>query len=403
MTGASRHLLGIALLAIALALPAAQQDARKVQQDIARAQKDRQAVIDSLERVQKQVARDAQNLDKQQRALRDAEKSVASASADLRDLKQQRAARAAARQTLLDERKAKETERTEHRQELANQLRGAYYMGRNEPLQLLLNQRNSAQMSRMLTYYGYFGRLRATQIEQLNQDVDKIKELTANIESEDAELARLEQQQKNQVSKLEGARKERGQVLASLEKDAKARGAQQAQLQKQKQALDRQLDDLLERLQRATQSTPYDPRAPFAKALGKLSWPVAGSIDVDFGETPVGSTRSSGIEIDARQGAEVRAVYEGEVKFSDYLSGRGYLVILDHGNGFMSMYAHNEQLFRQVGDRVQTGDLIATVGDSGGRKAPGLYFEIRSGVKPGNSGRPVNPHDWFSSKAPPTR
>ena len=389
-------------MATALALPAAQQGAKQAQQEIERKQKEREAVIESLQRVQKDVARVSQNLDKQQRALRDAEKSVASASAGLRELRQQRAERAAARQKLLEERTAKEAERAQHQQELGNQLRGAYYMGRNEPLQLLLNQGSSAQMSRMLTYYGYFGRLRASQIDQLNQDVAKIEELSHNIEAEDAELAHLEQLQKEQVSRLEGARKERGQVLASLEKDARSRGAQQAQLQKQKQSLDRQLDDLIEQLARATQSTPYDPHAPFAKVRGKLSWPVAGRIDVDFGEL-VDSLRSNGIEIEARRGAEVHAVHEGEVKFSDYLSGRGLVVILDHGNGFMSFYAHNEQLFRQAGDRVQAGDLIATVGDSGGRKNPGLYFEIRSGVKTGSSGKPVNPHDWFSSKVPPTR
>jgi septal ring factor EnvC (AmiA/AmiB activator) len=403
MTGAWRHLSGIALLAIALALPAAQQGATQTQQEIARKQKEREAVVESLQRVQKQVARDAQNLNKQQRALRDAEKSVASASAGLRGLRQQRAERAAARQKLLEERKAKEADRSKHQKELGNQLRGAYYMGHNEALQLLLNQGSSAQMSRMLTYYGYFGRLRATQIDQLNQDVAKIEELTASIEAEDAELARLEQQQKEQVSKLEGARKERGQVLASLEKDAKSRGAQQAGLQKQKQALDRQLDDLVERLARATQSTPYDPHAPFAKALGKLAWPVAGRIGVDFGEPDVGSLRSRGIDIDAPLGAEVHAVHEGEVMFSDYRPDLGFMIILNHGNGFISMYAHNDQLFRQVGDKVQAGDLIATVGDSGGRKSPGLYFEVRSGWKSGSPGKSVNPHDWFRTKVPPTR
>ncbi len=403
MTIASRHLLGLALLAIALALPAAQKERQQLEQDIRKNERQTKAVTESLERVQKQVARNAENLDKQQRELRAAEKSVASARAGLRDLQQQRSERAAARQELLSQRSAKEAERKRHQEALANQLRGAYFMGRNEPLQLLLNQDSTAQMSRMLTYYGYLGRQRAEQIYQLGQDVDQIKELTARIEAEDAELVLLEQRQKKQLSELDSAVAQRGKVLASLEKEARDAGAQQAQLQKQKQALEKQMDDLLKQLARATEATPYDPRAPFAKVRGQLSWPVAGRITVDFGIRIGADHRSDGIEIDARQGSEVRAVHEGRVLFADYLDQRGLLVVLDHGNGFVSVYAHNEQLFRQRGDLVKAGDLIATVGDSGGRKAPGLYFEIRSGFQGQSAGKPVNPHEWFRTREPPAR
>jgi septal ring factor EnvC (AmiA/AmiB activator) len=403
MTGASRHFLGLVLLAIALALPAAQKDRQQLEQDMRKAEQQQKEVVARLERVQKQVARDEANLSKQQRQLRAAEKSVASARAALRELQQQRAERAAARQKLLDERTAKEAERKRHQQQLADQLRGAYFMGRNEPLQLLLNQRNSAQMSRMLTYYGYFGRLRATQIDQLNQDVARIEELTADIEAEDAELARLEQRQKEALGELDSARQKRGKALASLEKEARSHSAQQAKLEKERKALARRMDDLVEQLARATESAPYDPHAPFARVRGRLSWPVAGRIGVDYGAPLGGDQRSVGVEIEARQGAEVHAVHEGLVEYADYFPGRGLLVILNHGNGFITLYAHNEQLFRQKGDRVQAGDLIATVGDSGGRKTPGLYFEIRSGVKPQSAGKPVNPHDWFSSKVPPAR
>lgn len=405
MTVAPRHVLGIALLTIALALPAAQQDRQRIDQNISRTEQQSKEVIERLERVRKQVERDEANLSRQQRDLRAAEKSVASAHAELLRLQEQRAERAAARKALQDERTAREADRKRHQQQLADQLRGAYFMGRNEPLQLLLNQRSTAQISRMMTYYGYFGRLRAQQIDQLNEDVARIEELTAGIEAEDAELAALEQRQKAQVGELDSARQQRGKVLASLEKDARSRGAEKAQLEKQQKELNARLEDLLKQLARATESAPYDPSAPFAQQKNRLNWPVAGRIGVDYGApNPLaGNLRSTGIDIAARQGAEVRAVHEGQVIKADYLSALGNLLIIDHGNGYVSLYANNEQLYRKELDRVKAGDLIATVGDSGGRKSPGLYFEIRSGYRPGSAGKPVNPHDWFRTSAPPAR
>jgi septal ring factor EnvC (AmiA/AmiB activator) len=242
-----------------------------------------------------------------------------------------------------------------------------------------------------LTYYGYFGRLRAGQIDQLNENIAKIDELGAEIDAEDAELARLEEEQKDRVSELESARKQRGRVLASLEKESQGRTAQLARLRKEQQ----QLEQLLRELARASEAAPYDPDSPFARLQGKLAWPVAGRIAVDFGETAAGGLRSNGIEIDAEPGASVRAVHEGRVVYADWLPGRGLLLILDHGNGYLSLYGHNEQLFQQVGARVKAGDTIATAGDTGGRKRPGLYFEIR------RAGKPVDPRAWFRSRVPP--
>jgi septal ring factor EnvC (AmiA/AmiB activator) len=403
MTTGARQFLGIALLAMALALPAAQKDRAQVEKERAQVQKDQKAVAKRLEQVRKQVARDATNLSKQERELRDAEVTVGRERSALRELNQQRAERAADRQELLEERSAKEAARARHQDELANQLRGAYFMGRSEPLQLLLNQRSTAQMSRMLTYYGYFGRLRAQQIEQLNQDVTRIEELTAKIEAEDTELAILERRQQAQVGKLDKALAERGKALALLEKEAKGRGQEQAQLEKQQRELKKRLEDLLEQLVRATESAPYDPNVPFARQKNRLAWPVAGTISTDFGERIAAEHRSDGIEIEARQGSEVRAIHEGRVEVAQYSSGRGYLVVLNHGDGFISVYGHNDELFRQPGDRVKAGDVIATVGESGGRKTPGLYFEIRSGYRDYSTGKPVNPHDWFRTKLPPAR
>jgi septal ring factor EnvC (AmiA/AmiB activator) len=280
---------------------------------------------------------------------------------------------------------------TVRRTNLAAQLRSAYMMGRNEPLKMLLNQRSPAQFQRV-TYYGYFGRDRASKINLSSQNIAEIDELARQIEEQDNELEQLEIQRQRRVQELDKARKQRGRVLASLTAESRNRGAQLKRLQQQQL----QLEKLLAELRRATEATPFDPNDPFAKLRGRLSWPVAGKVELGYGDTIAGGLRSNGIEIAADRGANVRAVHEGRVIFADWLSGRGLLIILDHGNGYLSLYGHNEQLFKQAGATVRAGETIAAAGDSGGRARPGLYFEIR------RAGKPVNPSGWFKSSAPPS-
>jgi murein hydrolase activator len=371
-------------LGLAMALPAAQQDRKRTETEL-------RALAERIERVQRQVQQDALEKDRLSRDLRAAEMSVAKARGGLTELREQRAERAEARRQLADRLAEREAAQKRTEEDLAAQLRAAYLMGRNEPLKMLLNQRSPGEFSRNVTYYSYFGRLRAAQIREIEQNIAQIEQLTAQIDAEDAELARLEGRQKEQVAELESARKQRGQVLASLQKQSATRSAQLARMQQQQA----QLEKLLKQLSRATEAVPFDPNAPFAQLRGKLAWPVAGSIDVDFGGQRAGGMRSDGIEIDAERGASVRAVHEGRVVYSDWLPGRGLLIILDHGNGYLSLYGHADQLFRQAGSRVQAGEIIATAGDSGGRRRAGLYFEIR------RAGKPVDPRGWFRSKAPP--
>ena len=375
---------GAALLMVALALAAAQPDRKRTEANL-------RQVTERIERVQRQVQQDAVDKDRLNRDLREAERSVAKAQGELSRLRSERAQRTAARRQLVDERERRQAERQRTEADLATQLRAAYLMGRNEPLKLLLNQRDPAQFGRNLTYYGYLGRLRAEQIREINDNIAKIDALTVKIDEEDERLAELEGRQKVRVGELDAARRQRGRVLATLEKESRNRTASLQRLQQQQQQLDR----LLKELSRVTESAPFDPNDPFAQLRGKLAWPVAGRLVTSFNDTVVGSFRSNGIEIDADRGTNVQAVHEGRVIYSDWHPGRGLLIILDHGNGYLSLYGHNEQLFKTAGTRVQAGDTIATAGDSGGRKRPGLYFEIRK------AGKPVDPRGWFRSGGPP--
>lgn len=378
-------MLALGLWLAALALPAAQPDRARTEANL-------RALKERIERIQRQVQDDAAEKDRLTRDLRAAEQAVAKAQGELGKVRTQRTETSAERARLQQERARREAERDRTQGDLASQLRSAYMMGRNEPLKMLLNQRNPAQFQRNLTYYGYFGRDRARKINLITQNIAEIDELARQIEQQDSQLAQLEVQRQRRVQELDKARRQRGQVLASLEVESRNRGSQLKRLQQQQQQLERLLADL----RRATEATPFDPNDPFAKLRGRLSWPVAGRIETGYGDEIAGGLRSNGIEIAADRGATVRAVHEGRVIFADWLSGRGLLIILDHGNGYLSLYGHNEQLFKQAGATVQAGEAIATAGDSGGRARPGLYFEIR------RAGKPVNPSGWFKSPAPPT-
>jgi len=302
---------GLALLLAALLLPAAQPASKRSQADTKAAEL--KEINERLERTRRQVEKDAADESRLSKALRDAERAVSRASGDLSALRTQRTQRAAARQQLDEERSRREAEREATEGDLARQLRAAYFMGRNEPLKLLLNQRNPAEFGRNLTYYGYLGRLRASQIDAIKANVAKIDELAAQIEEEDHKLADLMQQQKQRLDEREQFAKQRGQILTSLREQARDHAAE---LRRTK-AEQRQIEQLLDKLRREAEAVPYDPGSPFAQRRQKLSWPVAGRIAVGFGSRLGNDLVSEAIEIDAPRGADVRAVHEGRVAYAD--------------------------------------------------------------------------------------
>jgi len=375
--------LTVLLLATGLAPAAESPDKHRTEADL-------KAIASQIERVQEQVRRDAVERDRLSRDLRESEESVSSARGALAKLRAERVERAAARAHLEADRRARQAALARTQDSLAAQIRAAYVIGRSEPLKLLLNQKDPAQAGRNFAYYGYFGRMRASQIRVINDNIAKIDELQAKIDAEDAELARLELAQKTQVGQLEQARQRRGKVLASLEQESKNRSEALARLQRQQAALEKLLKDL----NRALEKFPVDANDAFAKLRGELAWPVEGRLVARFGETRAGGVKWNGVLIAADRGTPVRAIYHGRVAYADWLPGLGLLMIIDHGNGYLSLYGHNERLYKAAGAQVRAGDTIAGVGDSGGRSQDELYFEIRRG------GKPVDPRPWFKSANP---
>jgi len=378
------------IFALLAAFPAAGSAAAKPGEDAKKAEAELAAVKSEIERVTRQVSAEQVERDRLTKDLRSAELSVGHARATLSEVRHQRAEHAARRAALAAEQREREAQLGKNRSDLAGQMRAAYGIGRQEPLKLLLNQEDPALAGRMFAYYGYFGRARAGQIKAIADDVQRLAELTTELDAEDAELARLEQQQRAELNELEHARVQRGAVLAGLEAESRTRAQNLERLRAQQSGL----EQLLKELRAAMERFPLEANDAFAKLRGRLAWPVNGHLVARFGDARAGGVRWEGVLVATERGAPVKAVFDGRVIYADWLPGLGLLAIVDHGDGYLSLYGHNERLYKAAGDRVAAGEALAAAGDSGGSGRTELYFEIRKG------GKPVDPRPWFRAADP---
>jgi septal ring factor EnvC (AmiA/AmiB activator) len=366
-----------------LAAPRSETEAKKAEAELA-------TVRAEIERISREVSAEQVERDRLTKELRSAEISVGEARDAWLEVRRERAAGAARRAALAAEKKEREGELAENRAALAGQMRAAYSIGRQEPLKLLLNQKDPALAGRMFAYYGYFGRARAGQIKLIEDDVTRIAELEGELEAEDVKLAELEKEQRARLDALESAREKRGKVLASLEVRSKGRVESLERLRAQQSGLEK----LLRELRAALERYPVEGNDAFTRLRGKLSWPVTGKLIARYGDARAGGVRWDGVLVATERGSPVKAVCQGRVIYADWLPGLGLLAIVDHGDGYLSLYGHNERLLKAVGEPVAAGDTIAAAGDSGGSSRPELYFEIRKG------GKPVDPRPWFRSADP---
>ena len=274
-----------------------------------------------------------------------------------------------------------------HRSSLSQQIRAAYAMGRQERIKILLNQQNPATVSRVMTYYDYFNRARVEQLTLIEKLIVDLQETEAEVVRESTRLEELQSHELQQQDLLKQARQARHQVIKSLAAEISRKGAELSGLKKNEQ----QLRLLMKRLQQeklAPIPTDTVVQKPFRTQKGRLPWPTRGKLSARYGSAKGAGIRWDGVVIAGQEGQEVRAVHNGRVAFADWLRGFGLLLIIDHGDGYMTLYGHNQSLFKEVGDWVKPGEAVALVGSSGGRLKPGVYFSIRK------KGKPVNPKFW---------
>ena len=279
------------------------------------------------------------------------------------------------------------------RRRLLEQLRGTWLLGRQAPVKLLLNQTEPASLDRALVYYRYLNRARAARLRTWQASRERLARLEQEIERSMTELERLQDERRDALARLRNTQAERRKLLAGLRKTIRNDDARLARLQADRAHLERLLRSLREALADVRQ---VDRRnRPLPTLRGRLPWPVAGRIRHAFGAPRLGGrSHWRGWLIAAPHGREVHAIHHGRVVFADWLRGFGLLLILDHGDGFMSLYGHNASLYRDVGEWVEAGEVIATVGDTGTGEEPGLYFELR------RKGQPLDPAAWLDRRGP---
>ena len=278
------------------------------------------------------------------------------------------------------------TVKSEQQYYIEQQVRAAYEIGSQEYLKVLLNQEDPNEIARMLTYYDYFNQARSRQIESYNLTLLDLDRVTQELAEETVVLESQRRDLGAQQKSLASVQKEKQMTLKALISQISTTGSALLKLEQNRGRLEQLLDKLEESL--ANLDAPRSAQ-PFAGMQGKLQLPVEGRISHRFGnQRNQGKLRWHGIFIDAAEGESVYAVHYGRVVFSDWLRGFGLLMIISHGEGYMSLYGHNQALFRETGDWVSAGEVIAAVGDSGGQDKTGLYFEIRI------DGKPNNPQNW---------
>ncbi|HEY7641181.1 MAG TPA: peptidoglycan DD-metalloendopeptidase family protein [Steroidobacteraceae bacterium] len=339
-----------------------------------------------IEAIRKQIHADAERRDALTGQLQQADLQIQSARERLAEVRSRRVESEQKLAGLKNEQAQTQRAVVDERDELGAELRVAYMNGRQEQLKLLLNQQDPAAVGRMLAYYGYFGRARAERITSITEHLAHLELLGDSIAAETARLRDLEAENARDVKALAGARERRAQTLAEVQAKLRTRNDQLAKLQSDAQALEK----LVEQLRRAIEEFPELAEQPFQRVKGKLPWPVKGGLLAKYGQLRAGGPlKWQGVVIAAERGAQVRAPYYGRVVYADWLPGLGLLVVLDHGGGYMSLYGHNEQVYRRVGDRVAPGDALAAVGEAAGLGRPGLYLEIRKGKQT------LDPQEWL--------
>lgn len=334
-------------------------------------------------------------------ALKKSERRISDMNRGLRELESRRRLLARDLQQLNADTRLTQDEIAEQQKRLAVLLRERYIQGGGDAMKLLLNGQNPGEVARNLEYYGYIGRARAELIRQHRQALSRLRTLQDKTRQQNDSLNQVRHERVAQKKTLEAEKGARQQVLYKLSE----------QIRQQRKEIDtlvrdeKRLTRLIEKLSRLAAAKPATSAKPgqkvdrvadaslagldFDRLKGKLALPVAGEIRHKYGQSREGGGPAwKGLFIRARQGQDVRAVGSGKVAFADWLRGFGNLLVIDHGDGYLSLYSNNESLYKQPGEPVRAGDVVAAVGATGGQDEPGLYFELR------HQGKPFDPLAW---------
>lgn len=326
--------------------------------------------------------------DEVSKSLENTEKNINDLSKKAKSIEKKLQDRREKLDNLRDERSQLNQEKGQQEGIVGDYVNAAYRLGDRGNLRLLLNQEDPTKVSRNLKYYDYLMTARAEKIARYIKTIERINKIEPEISRQtqliESDLSLLEKQKQA----LEIAQSQRKQMLAKLNSRISNQGQQLNNLLEDRRQLEKLLSKVIENIADIKQRKGSEV---FSSLKGKLPWPTKGKVLRRFGSNRIANKmRWEGLLISSKEGDPVRSVHYGRVVFSDYLRGHGLLIIVDHGAGFMSLYAHNRALFKELGEWVEGGDVIASVGNSGGQKDTALYFELRY------KGKPTNPQRWLT-------
>jgi len=350
-----------------------------------------------IEALQKELAHVEESRSEAADALKQSEQAISEANRKLFELGQsQREVNAALAELQAQTRQNQDKLGTQQAL-LARMLYQQYLAAQPESLKLLLNRDDPNQAARQLYYYGYLARARAEVVSGLRADLDRLSDLARRALDKRNELAAIEAEQVAQRTELQREKRARAQVLATISRQIVKQRREISTLKRDEDRLSRLVQQLARMLAPKKPPVLRNERVPdasadsgpFQRLKGKLHLPVRGELANRFGSPRSGGgVLWKGLFILAKTGQEVKAVAAGRVVYADWLRGFGNLLIIDHGDGYMTLYGNNESLLRRVGDAVRGGDAVAAVGASGGNSESGLYFELR------HQGKPLDPLAW---------
>ncbi|MHB1678159.1 MAG: murein hydrolase activator EnvC family protein [Sulfuriferula sp.] len=346
-------------------------------------------------------------------ALQQSERAISAANRNLLELDQQHKASELALDRLHAQMETARTAVTQQQRDLSNLLRQQYFSGHADGIKLLMSNQDPNQIARNLIYFAYIGRARNQLIYTLQQNLNQLNQFSVAEQQQQIQLDQQRQQREDQRRLLQAQRQQKQQILRQLGTQIQAQHQQIATLEQNEKRITKLLHALAraaaerkaraearEKAQAETRAAthvrghmrlksrdasapprltqPMLPDSGLGRLKGHLILPTRGELIHRFG-TPreLGGTLWKGLFIKAPAGQPVRSVADGQVVFADWLRGFGNLIIIDHGGGYMSLYSDNETLYKRVGDNVKAGDVIASVGNTGGNSETGLYFELR--------------------------
>jgi len=337
-----------------------------------------------IQQTQAQIDKNKAAAQALEQTLKQAELAISQTSRALAKTQDELVGNRQQQETLLDRQKALQAGIRQQQGQLAAQIKSAYLTGNYDYAKMLLNQEDAAKFERIVSYYQYVSEARRATIETFRTSVKELESVNRQLESKITQLNGLLLEQQQQTQQLNSQQNQRQVTLSKLNNTIRSDAQRVEQLQASADALLRALEQARE----AAQQKPTELDG-LAKSKGKLQMPAEGRFRRLFGDRRQGQVRWTGVIIEGNEGSAINAVYQGRVLYADWLKGFGLVTILDHGDGFMSVYGHSQALLTQLGDTVSAGQTIGLVGRSGGQASPNLYFEIR------HKGKALNPSAWL--------